>query len=345
MQVLHRHHLTQSVRHLSHQNPERKYIEITKAKGSSVLLGPSPTLHRAYFFPRNSGYLPDERHPSWHPPLAPNHDIEENGPPSTLKPDVVFGIVISNSRLDDEQLVATIELSDTPKWLQRLSRDKWGFPKNTDFGTLWKGVDRHTVDDTGKTELIRAVCKGGVNLCYAAMLAEFPDTDVNVQDKQGRTALHWASVGGHADMVRLCLSVPECVIGLKDIDGFTTFDLSVRVGNGNDMIPDLFYKSMFDLGETHPHEALLRVLTVTSEPAEDDRPAFPGAALFDPVKHQNQSLVEALINRGVNLTVKNEDGDTALHVAARMGNVEIASMLLEAGSDVNAEGKGGATPS
>lgn len=68
--------------------------------------------------------------------LAPSHDIEDNAPPSTLKPDVIFGIVISNSRLDDELLVATIELSDTPKWLLRLSRDTWGFPKKTDFGTL-----------------------------------------------------------------------------------------------------------------------------------------------------------------------------------------------------------------
>lgn len=277
--------------------------------------------------------------------LAPDHNIGENKPSSALRPDVVFGIVISNSRLDDEQLVATIEISDTPKWLQRLNRDKWGFPKKTDFGTLWKGVDRDAVDQTGKTEFIRAVCKGGVNLFYAEMLAEFPDTNVNVQDKQGRTALHWASVGGHADMVRLCLSVPECAIGLKDNDGFTAFDLSVRAAGGNEMIPNLFYKSMFDLGDTHPHEALLRVLTVTSEPAEEERPAFPGAALFDPVKHQNQPLVEALINRGVNLTVRNEDGDTALHVAARVGNVEIASLLLEAGSDVNAEGYGGATPS
>lgn len=56
--------------------------------------------------------------------------------------------------------------------------------------------------------------------------------------------------------------------------------------------------------------------------------------------------MEGLINRGIKLTGINTDGDTALHVAvaARVGNVEIATELLRVGSDVNAKGHGGATP-
>lgn len=53
------------------------------------------------------------------------------------------------------------------------------------------------------------------------MLVEFEVTDGNVQDVQGQTALHWACVGGIQNMVRLCLSVPGCDVGLRDKDNLT----------------------------------------------------------------------------------------------------------------------------
>lgn len=253
--------------------------------------------------------------------------------------------MIQDSRLDDELSVATIEFRDTPKWL---SQDPYGFPKFTPLGTLWRAVDWNAVDEHGRTEFIRAVMKiagfSKMGLCYAEMLAEFPETDVNVQDDKGRTALHWACVASHADMVMLCLSVPECRIGLKDNDGLTAFDISLRSSSGNDAIPNLFYQSMFDMEEIQPQAALLRALTVTSEPATG-RDVFPGAVMFPSIEDSNEELVEALIIRGVELTATNRDGDTALHVAAaKVDNVAITTRLLNAGSDVNAIGNGGATP-
>lgn len=255
------------------------------------------------------------------------------------------GIIIKDSRLDDELSVATIKFHDNPTWL---SHDRFSFPKFTPLGTLWRAVDWNAVDEHGRTEFIRAIMKlegsTRVGFCYAEMLAEFTDTDVNVQDDMGRTALHWACVLSHADMVMLCLSVPECRIGLKDNNGLTAFDISLRTSGGNEAIPSMFYQSMLDMEEIQPHTALLRALTITSERA-DDKPVFPGAAMFAPVETSNEPLVEALINRGVDLTVTNEDGDTALHVAAaKADNVAITAKLLMAGSDVNAIGNRGATP-
>lgn len=250
---------------------------------------------------------------------------------------------MTDSRLDDEQSVAVLELADTPEWLQYLNDDPYGFPKKTAFGTLWRGVDTSAVDEHGRSEFIRAVMKGTPNLHYAEMLAEFQDTDVNIQDEQGRTALHWACAENLSEMVMLCLSVLECEIGLRDNDDLTAFDLSVRAVSGNETIPTMFYKSMFEIEEIDPQAALLRALTVTSEPAPT-RSIFPGAAMFGPVHDSNLRLVKALIDRGIELSATNGDGDTALHVAAKVGNVETATMLLEAGSDVNARGNEGATP-
>lgn len=255
------------------------------------------------------------------------------------------GITIADSRLDDELSVATVEFGDTPKWLQDLNMDPRGFPKNTLLGTLWRAVNTSETDSEGRTAFIRAVMKGegNANLLYAEMLAEFEDTNVNIQDNQGRTALHWACVENLPGMVALCLSVPECITGLRDSENLTAFDISLQLAGGSEVIPNLFYQSMVEMEETHPQAALLRVLTVTSVPATD-QPVFPGVAIFDPIQDRNEPLVAALIDRGIDLTARNEDGDTALHVATRLCNVQIATALLDAGSDPTAVGSGGATP-
>lgn len=256
-------------------------------------------------------------------------------------PEVQVGIMMADSRLDDELSVATIEFSDTPEWLQYLNNDTYGFPRKTAFGTLWRGIDMTAIDDLGQTAFMRAVIKGGLSLLEAEMMAEFEDTDANTQDNHGRTALHWACAKDHFDMVRLCLSISQSIIGLRDNDGLTAFDVACQ--SGNDMIPTLFYKSMFEMEETNPQEALLRVLTLTSDPAVD-RPIFPGSAMFKPVRDGNIPLVEALIARGVDHTARDEDGNTALHVAAKTGRVEIAAILLDGGFDVYAKENSGATP-
>ncbi len=52
----------------------------------------------------------------------------------------------------------------------------------------------------------------------------------------------------------------------------------------------------------------------------------------------------ALIDAGADVRMADEDGETALHVAARWGWVDYARLLLDSGADVNAADKHGATP-
>lgn len=274
--------------------------------------------------------------------LHPESDGEDNNRATGLnRPQVTCGCVVSDSRLDDELSVAMIEFSDTPKWLQHLTNDRFGFPKKTSLGTLWRGVDIRTgdVDELGRSAFIRAAIVGDV--MYAEALAEFHDTDVNVQDRQGRTALHWACANHHVDHVSLCLSIRECDIGLRDVDNRTAFDLS-----GEDaqlVIPELFYTNMMQLDDSDPQTALLRVLTVTAQPVVD-KELFPGEAIFCPIEESNRPLVKALIRRGIDLTAKDISGDTALHLAVKAADIEIAIRLLDAGSDVDAVGEEGGTP-
>lgn len=258
-------------------------------------------------------------------------------------PDVLCGITITDSRLDDELSVATVEFSDTPQWLQDLNHDPRGLPRSTMYGTLWRDIDRSITDRHGRTAFINAVIDGSTSagLLYAEMMAEFSDTDVDVQDAQGRTALHWACMNNLPVMVGLCLSVPDCTLGLKDNNGFTAFDLALQMANEN--IQELFYMSMFVLEKTQPAAAMLRVLTMASEPVID-MPLFPGEAIFNPILDRNGPLVKALVDRGIDVTATNADDQTALHLATGLSDVLTMEMLLEAGSEVNAVGMGGATP-
>lgn len=264
-----------------------------------------------------------------------------------LQHDMISSLEISNSRLDDELSVAVIKFRETPKWLHYLNDEPYGFPKKTSVGTLWKGVDLTAVDEHGQTEFIRAARR---DFQYAESLAEFPVVDINVQDNRGRTALHWACVDNLPMAVMLCLSIPECDIGLTDADNHTAFDISLR--DGDEVIPTLFYRSMFEMEDTHPQDALLRALTVTAEPVED-RIVFPGNAIFDPIQQHNAPLVKALVNRKVDLTAihvppkseKDSDdginGYTALQMAAEVGDAEIVEALLAGGAQVEGLGTWG----
>lgn len=193
------------------------------------------------------------------------------------------------------------------------------------------------IDDDGKSEFMRAVIEG--HMLYAETLAEFEDTDVNLQDNEGWTALHWACSEKNTNLISLCLSIPEFDIGLRNIDNLTAFDLSSTELE----ILALFYTSMIDMEEREPQKALLRMLTMTSEPAENTV-VFPGEAIFCPIEDVNTPLVKALIKRGIDLTAQDVNSDTALHLAVKSTNVDIAIRLMNAGSNVDAIGQGGATP-
>lgn len=272
--------------------------------------------------------------------VSPPHWRGKIGGPPERQPQVQFSCTVTDSRLDDELSVAVLEFTDTPNWLQLANLDPHGFPKKTDLGTLWKGVNMVERDEKGQTAFIRAVIDD--NAIYTETLAEFGDTDVNAQDHMGRTALHWACVKGLPDMARLCLSVPECNVALRDQDDLTAFDIA-RKGD-DELIPNLFYASILEMDTRDPRGALLRVLTVSSRPPED-LPIFPGEAMFQPIEDRDPALVVALISRGVDLSARNRNGDTALHLAAaQTNNADIVRRLLEAGSDIDAIGAGGSTP-
>jgi cytohesin len=65
--------------------------------------------------------------------------------------------------------------------------------------------------------------------------------------------------------------------------------------------------------------------------------------VFDAAESGNLNKVKKLINEGIGVNARNEDGETLLHLAARHTNIELAELLINSGAEVDIRDKSGAT--
>ena len=71
--------------------------------------------------------------------------------------------------------------------------------------------------------------------------------------------------------------------------------------------------------------------------------AMPGAVLLGPVELVKVEIVRLLVEHGADVNAQDNDGYTALLVAAMLGDVEVVRLLVEHGADVNAQDNDGRT--
>eukprot|EP00047_Mylnosiga_fluctuans_P005684 m.242022 g.242022 ORF g.242022 m.242022 type:complete len:496 (-) comp13955_c0_seq1:99-1586(-) len=160
----------------------------------------------------------------------------------------------------------------------------------------------------GRLDVVKALAEGPDG---AALLARKALADTG-------TALHFAALNGHVEVVRYLLSkVPE------------------------DNTP----------GITHPiHWACFRpnLPTIALLIANGADINVVDSESFTPIMRaaqRNQVLVTAfLLGRGARVDVADKDGDTALHWAVNKGNLALTRLLLSAGADPRARDRCGQTP-
>ena len=74
------------------------------------------------------------------------------------------------------------------------------------------------------------------------------------------------------------------------------------------------------------------------------RAAGPDVRLIEAVKNDNRETARTLVREHVDVNVREADGTTALHWAARANDAETVQLLIRAGANVNAANRYGLTP-
>lgn len=146
------------------------------------------------------------------------------------------------------------------------------------------------------------------------------------RDIYGRLPLHYAAQYGF---------VAICEIVIKRMQDWGQFDVT----NGIDASEwqDEEGLAPIHLAVIHQHPYATEVLlkeekwqdNILELPEVRKRAAKSGAVLALATKANNVSIVKLLVGAGVDVNHQDEQGETALHVAARFGHVECARALLD----------------
>ena len=163
----------------------------------------------------------------------------------------------------------------------------------------------------------------------AAMLGDYPTVSnllssgtpaghASVQNNSGMTALMWASAEGHVEITKTLLSAQAPVNAINS-NGFTALLYAF------DNLPNL-----------NPLPA-----PPPGFPGQSDRPTPPQIRKgLLPRVTGHGDVLKILLAAGADVNVKNNYGETVVHMAARRAQIEWVDVCLAVGVPVNAKSKG-----
>lgn len=169
--------------------------------------------------------------------------------------------------------------------------------------------------DNGETPLHIAAGEG--HLLVVKELQRALDTS-HTRDREGRTAFSLAVERGHTAVVEELLQAYEKYTSESD----ETYPFHSAVREGHKDIVQLFLDSKWDLNSRNNNQ---------------ETPLHVAA-------YSSLLIVELLLKAGANVDAIDEDGETPLSFAARMGSAEIVKALLNAGANIEAKDNNGETP-
>lgn len=227
------------------------------------------------------------------------------------------------------------DLTEDPEYLNK----QLIFRKRNQELSHYSYIINSTTEKMNKTPLIIAVQYNDIEI--VSFLAKQKLINLNLKDKIGRSPLHLASILGYDEIVKILLHKKGIILNEHSSEGMTP----------------LHYACMKD----HPEvvSLLLKYQSNDSnDSAEDandkyvvDVNARTPWTLETPLHFtQSASVLNLLINEGLNLDLNavNRNGMTALHIACKNINFEVAKILIEIFStskiDVNLQDKSGKTP-
>ncbi|CAL4065540.1 unnamed protein product [Meganyctiphanes norvegica] len=172
--------------------------------------------------------------------------------------------------------------------------------------------------DSGQ-DLFDAVRNGTVNP-VEQLLSAGADPNTRETGHWGNfTALHEAAWGNYVNITRALIK-----------DGA---DIDVK---------DNYWRTPLLIASWKGGTALVRVLAAAGAAVDGVDPRW--TPLIAATEHGHLSTVEALVDLGADITIKDKNGDTALHWAARKNETDITQVLLRAGANPRELNNNGTTP-
>jgi ankyrin repeat protein len=169
--------------------------------------------------------------------------------------------------------------------------------------------------------------------------------DVNGRSEDGSTALLWAA---HWNDLRMAELLVRAGADANAANDFRMTPLSQACTNGRAELVDLLLKAgaspdtpigtgeppLMTCARTGSADAV-RTLLAHGANLNAREPTQNQTALMWAAAQQHPKVVRVLIEAGADLQAHSKSGFTALHFAARMGDMEVTRTLLGAGVDVN----------
>lgn len=159
----------------------------------------------------------------------------------------------------------------------------------------------------------------------------------NVADGRSTTPLMQAALYGKADDVRELLkhgADPKMRAG----DGRTALDFAVQ-RNEQEVAALLDANSPMDLGQAASMGNVRRLKEALAAGGDPNQTTAQGLPLTAASRSGNADAVRLLLDHGAKINVPDNQGQTALHHAALLGNDKVVQVLLQRGADPNALAK------
>ncbi|GFR24112.1 ankyrin-3 [Trichonephila clavata] len=215
-----------------------------------------------------------------------------------------------------------------------------------------KGADIHGKDRNLWT-VLHFAAKGPSIECIKLSLTVIPDGDA--RDINGQSALHIATVFKRRDIIEYLITEVKMYVDDKDAFGKTSLHIASENGWTEGVQTLVKYKASITLkdffGFSALHLAILKnnfdvaLILLEMESNVDGNEAFGSmTALHLAAKVGNVCLLNTLLERNADVTRKSCHHFTPLHFAVESGNLEIVKYLIERRIDIDAIDRFGNTP-
>ncbi|XP_039593324.1 transient receptor potential cation channel, subfamily N, member 1 isoform X2 [Polypterus senegalus] len=173
--------------------------------------------------------------------------------------------------------------------------------------------------------------KDGSTLMHIASQCGHPETaltflkkgvPLHMPDKSGAVCLHAAAKRGHTAVVKALLQKGAHVDAITK-DGYTALHIAVQYCKPLVVQTLLGFGAQVQLKGGKAQETPLHIAAHVKE---------------------GEKVAEMLLKSGADVNAEQENGETAMHIAARYGNLKMMQALIEEGGDVTSQSKAGENP-